>query len=357
MDTIGSYRLGKTIGQGNYAKVRIAEHVETGLQVAVKIGHNQKTRYEDILKEARIQRRLDHQNVVRILDVIEADKDISIAMEFVGGGTLLEYIHKKGKLCEDEARWLFQQVIYGVEHCHHCKVAHLDIKAENILLSADLNVKIADFGFAAEIREGELLTQRSGTPQYVAPELVYNNCKYEGPEVDVWSCGVLLYVLLCHAYPFTSEQLPELFRRIKEGKYNVPEFVSSEAQDLIRRMLTIDPSKRISVREIRKHSWFGESIAKVVPENIHEVAPESIPRVPESIREDMLKSITEVVPGSTLLVPESIPEHMPANMTEVLPESIHDVVPEMPSVEKTIDGRVMARYAGRRVGHRRRQRC
>lgn len=265
-EVVGDYRLGATIGQGSFGTVREAEHVRTGQRVAVKIVDNKKMDRDKLQEEIRIQRLLDHPHVVRIYDVIETDCSIFIVMELVGGGELFDHIVKKVKLSDDEARRVFQQIIYGVDHCHRRKVVHRDLKPENILVDADLNLKIADFGFAAEMRASVLFTESCGSPNYAAPELLNRSCKYEGPEVDVWSCGIMLYALLCGTLPFDADGLKELFTLIKKGTFKIPGFVSAEAGDLLRKILTLDPAKRLSISQIRRHSWFRESIPEALPD-------------------------------------------------------------------------------------------
>jgi 5'-AMP-activated protein kinase catalytic alpha subunit len=199
---------------------------------------------------------------VKVIDVLDVDDSMYIVMEQVVGGDLFDYLVKHVRLKEAEARRLFQQIIDGVDHCHSARVVHRDLKAENILLDEDRNVKIADFGFAAQTTPGEPLTKSCGSPNYAAPELLYKGCSYEGPEIDVWSCGVILYALLTIRLPFDAPNIPDLFRLIKKGSYTVPGYVSADAKDLISRMLTIDPKDRISVAEIKQHKWFSVGLQK-----------------------------------------------------------------------------------------------
>lgn len=261
-DVIEGYNLGPIIGQGSFGKVRVAENLKTGQQVAIKILRKDQADHAKIWEEVRIQRRLDHQHVVRLYDVIETENSIMIVMELVEGEDLVDYITRNVKLGEVDARRLFLQIISGVEHCHSRKIVHRDLKPENIMMDADLNVKIADFGFAAEVLEDEFLTDPCGSPNYAAPELLRSNCSYQGPEADVWSCGVILYALLCRSLPFDVDSLAELSQLIKKAQYTVPGYVSAEAKDLLSQMLTVDPAERISISQIWKHRWVQESTSE-----------------------------------------------------------------------------------------------
>lgn len=162
---------------------------------------------------------------------------------------------EKGRLTEDEARRFFQQILSGVEYCHRNMVVHRDLKPENILLDARHHVKIADFGLSNVMKDGHFLKTSCGSPNYAAPEVISGKL-YAGPEVDVWSCGVILYALLCGSLPFDDENIPNLFRKIKNGIYSLPHTLSPGARDLIPKMLLVNPMKRITVAEIRQHQWF-----------------------------------------------------------------------------------------------------
>ena len=176
-------------------------------------------------------------------------------MEYVEKGELFDYIVAQGRLQEREARRFFQQIVSGVEYCHHHRVVHRDLKPENLLLARDNSVKIADFGLSNLMRDGEFLHTSCGSPNYAAPEVICGSL-YAGPEVDVWSCGVILYALLCGTLPFDDENIPNLFKKIKNGLYTLPGYLSDLARDLIPRMLVVDPLKRITIPEIRQHPWF-----------------------------------------------------------------------------------------------------
>jgi len=197
-------------------------------------------------------------------EVIEYDSTTCIVMEFVSGGDLSEYLARKGRLDENEARRLFQQLIAGVEHCHSRGVVHRDLKPENILLTSARNLKIADFGFSAEVVEGDVLTESCGSLDFAAPELLRTNCQYHGPDVDVWSCGVILYVLLCRILPFDAQTTIEIISNIRGGYYQVPVFVASGAKCLLNKMLKVNPEERISIVEIREDSWFMKNLPRCI---------------------------------------------------------------------------------------------
>jgi len=183
-------------------------------------------------------------------------------MEYVPGGELFDYIVHNGKLSEDEGRRLFQQIISGVEYCHSHKVVHRDLKPENLLLDTiHMSVKIADFGLSNIMQDGDFLKTSCGSPNYAAPEVISGRL-YAGPEVDVWSCGVILYALLCAKLPFDDEYIPSLFKKIREGIFTIPEHISPSCADLIRQTLVVDPLKRITIAELRKHPWFVIKLPK-----------------------------------------------------------------------------------------------
>ncbi|KAK6148576.1 hypothetical protein DH2020_019488 [Rehmannia glutinosa] len=210
-----NYRLGKTLGHGSFGKVKIAEHIRTGHKVAIKILNRRRMKSPDmeekVRREIKICRLFVHPHVIRLYEVIETPADIYVVMEYVPRGELFDYIVEKGRLQEDEARHFFSA---GVEYCHRNMVVHRDLKPENLLLDLKGNVKIADFGLSNIMRDGHFLRTSCGSPNYAAPEVVSGKL-YAGPEVDIWSCGVILYALLCGALPFDDENIPNLFKKIK----------------------------------------------------------------------------------------------------------------------------------------------
>jgi len=176
------------------------------------------------------------------------------------GTELFDYIVQHGKLTEDRARRFFQQILCAVEYCHRHKIVHRDLKPENLLLDENLNVKIADFGLSNIMTDGNFLKTSCGSPNYAAPEVISGKL-YAGPEVDVWSCGVILYVLLVGRLPFDDEYIPTLFKKIASGHFHMPHYISPGAARLIKRMLVVSPMNRITVAEIRQDPWFTQDLA------------------------------------------------------------------------------------------------
>lgn len=286
-----NYKLGKTLGIGSFGKVKIAEHALTGHKVAIKILNRRKIRNMDmeekVRREIKILRLFMHPHIIRLYEVIETPSDIYVVMEYVKSGELFDYIVEKGRLQEDEARCFFQQIISGVEYCHRNMVVHRDLKPENLLLDSKWNVKIADFGLSNVMRDGHFLKTSCGSPNYAAPEVISGKL-YAGPEVDVWSCGVILYALLCGSLPFDDENIPNLFKKIKGGIYTLPSHLSSGARDLIPRMLVVDPMKRMTIPEIRQHPWFLEKLPRYLavppPDTIQQAK-----KIDEEILQEVIK--------------------------------------------------------------------
>lgn len=244
-------------------QVKLATHVVTGHKVAVKILNKAKIKQlgmeEKVQREINILHLCTHPHIIRLYEVIDTPTDIFLVNEYVSGGELFDYIVSKGRLSADEARNFFHQIISGVEYCHFQKIVHRDLKPENLLLDASLNIKIADFGLSNLMRDGDFLRTSCGSPNYAAPEVISGHL-YAGPEVDVWSCGVILYALLCGSLPFDDESIPSLFKKIKSGMYSLPTHLSQLAKNLIPRMLEVDPMKRITIPEIRLHPWFQHKL-------------------------------------------------------------------------------------------------
>ncbi|KAL3526549.1 hypothetical protein ACH5RR_011205 [Cinchona calisaya] len=292
VDLLRNYKLGKTLGIGSFGKVKIAEHALTGHKVAIKILNRRKIKNMDmeekVRREIKILRLFMHPHIIRLYEVIETPTDIYVVMEYVKSGELFDYIVEKGRLQEDEARNFFQQIISGVEYCHRNMVVHRDLKPENLLLDSKCNVKIADFGLSNIMRDGHFLKTSCGSPNYAAPEVISGKL-YAGPEVDVWSCGVILYALLCGTLPFDDENIPNLFKKIKGGIYTLPSHLSAGARDLIPRMLIVDPMKRITIPEIRVHPWFQAHLPRYLA-----VSPPDTVQQAKKIDEEILLEMVKM---------------------------------------------------------------
>ncbi|KAM0027440.1 putative protein kinase CAMK-AMPK family [Helianthus debilis subsp. tardiflorus] len=263
---LSNYRLGKTLGFGAFGKVKVAQHVLTGIKVAIKILDRQSINDSDgerVRREIKIMRLLSHPHIVRLYEVIETQSTIYVVMEYMNSGELFDYITENRRLEENHARHFFQQIISGVESCHLHMVVHRDLKPENLLLDSKGNVKVADFGLANVMRDGHLLKTSCGSPNYASPEVISGHL-YAGPEVDVWSCGVILFALLSNGLPFDDEIMTVLLAKIKSGIYTCPTYFSRGARDLIRRMLTVDPVNRITIPEIYRHPWFQINIPRYI---------------------------------------------------------------------------------------------
>ncbi|KAM4633712.1 MAP/microtubule affinity-regulating kinase 3-like [Polymixia lowei] len=256
---IGNYRLLKTIGKGNFAKVKLARHILTGREVAIKIIDKTQlnpTSLQKLFREVRIMKILNHPNIVKLFEVIETDKTLYLVMEYASGGEVFDYLVAHGRMKEKEARAKFRQIVSAVQYCHQKRIVHRDLKAENLLLDADLNIKMADFGFSNEFTLGSKLDTFCGSPPYAAPEL-FQGKKYDGPEVDVWSLGVILYTLVSGSLPFDGQNLKELRERVLRGKYRIPFYMSTDCENLLKRFLVLNPTKRGTLEYIMKDRWIN----------------------------------------------------------------------------------------------------
>eukprot|EP01099_Mayorella_cantabrigiensis_P001179 TRINITY_DN1493_c0_g4_i1.p1 TRINITY_DN1493_c0_g4~~TRINITY_DN1493_c0_g4_i1.p1 ORF type:complete len:624 (+),score=148.42 TRINITY_DN1493_c0_g4_i1:334-2205(+) len=211
-------------------------------------------------------------------------KYLFLVLEHVEGGELFDYLVSKGSLDVAEARIFFQQIIAGMDYCHNHLICHRDLKPENLLLDAEKNIKICDFGMAALMKKNELLSTSCGSPHYASPEVVMG-IKYDGFAADVWSCGVILFALLTGKLPFDDENIRTLLAKVKTGHFTMPPTLSAEAQDLISKMLTLDPKKRITIKEIRSHPWFlaNRLVVPVTPPIIEVNIPDKVLEVDDEI--------------------------------------------------------------------------
>ncbi|KAL8904125.1 MAG: hypothetical protein Q9207_003476 [Kuettlingeria erythrocarpa] len=269
---LGHYRVMRTLGEGSFGKVKLAVHRVSGQEVALKIISRKKLISRDMAgrveREIQYLQLLRHPHIIKLYTVITTPTDIIMVLEYAGE-ELFDYIVKNGKMAESKARRFFQQIVCAVEYCHRHKIVHRDLKPENLLLDNELNVKIADFGLSNVLTDGNFLKTSCGSPNYAAPEVIGGKL-YAGPEVDVWSCGVILYVLLCGRLPFDDEFIPALFKKIAAGTYNTPHYLPSGARNLIHKMLKVNPVHRITVQEIRQDAWFNEELEDYLKQPVEE---------------------------------------------------------------------------------------
>ncbi|XP_008651114.1 CBL-interacting protein kinase 21 isoform X3 [Zea mays] len=270
---MGKYEMGRTLGEGHFGKVRLARDAGTGRSFAIKILDRQRILAmkidEQIKREIATLKLLKHPNVVRLYEVSASKTKIYMVLEYVNGGELFDKIALKGKLTEKEGRKLFQQLIDAVGYCHEKGVCHRDLKPENVLVDAKGNIKVSDFGLSAlpqNQRKDGLLHTTCGSPNYIAPEVLLNK-GYDGSVSDVWSCGVILYVMLTGSLPFDDQNMVVLYQKILKGNAHIPKWLSQGAQDLLRKILDPNPITRVDVDGIRAHDWFKQGYAPSAPFN------------------------------------------------------------------------------------------
>ncbi|KAL0289410.1 UNVERIFIED_CONTAM: CBL-interacting serine/threonine-protein kinase, partial [Sesamum angustifolium] len=262
---VGKYELGRTLGEGSFAKVKFARHVTTGDCVAIKVIDRDRVLHhrmvEQIKREISTMKMIKHPNVLNLYEVMASRTKIYIVLEYVEGGELFDKIAKYGKFKEDVARSYFQQLINAVDYCHSRGVYHRDLKPENLLLDSYGVLKVSDFGlsaFSQQVRGDGLLHTACGTPNYVAPEVLTDK-GYDGTSSDVWSCGVILFVLMAGYLPFDEPNLVALYRRIQKAEFSFPSWFSSGAKRLIKRILDPNPLTRITISEILENEWFKKN--------------------------------------------------------------------------------------------------
>lgn len=306
---VGAYNIIRTLGEGSFGKVKLAVHRSTGQQVALKIIARKKLISRDMV--GRVEREIEylqllrHPHIIKLYTVIKTANEIIMVLEYAGG-ELFDYIVSHGRMQEDKARRFFQQMLCAVEYCHRHKVVHRDLKPENLLLDDNLNVKIADFGLSNIMTDGNFLKTSCGSPNYAAPEVISGKL-YAGPEVDVWSCGVILYVLLIGRLPFDDDHIPSLFAKIQRGVFTIPNWCPQEAAKMIKKMLVVNPMQRATIDEIRQEPWFLKELPPYLAPPVQEffdtgvdpnraIRPSDIaPHAPQRVQEKLHNEVTEKI--------------------------------------------------------------
>ncbi|EEF43192.1 CBL-interacting serine/threonine-protein kinase 1 [Ricinus communis] len=321
---LGNYELGRTLGEGNFGKVKLAKNIDSGLPFAVKILEKNRIIHlnisDQIKREIATLKLLKHPNVVRLHEVLASKSKIYMVLEYVNGGELFDRIASKGKLPEAQGRKLFQQLVDGVSYCHNKGVFHRDLKLENVLVDAKGNIKISDFGLSAlpqHFRDDGLLHTTCGSPNYVAPEILSNR-GYDGATSDTWSCGVILYVILTGYLPFDDRNLAVLYQKIFKGDAQIPKWLSSGAQNMIRRILDPNPVTRITMADIKSDEWFKQDYTPAEEDihidnegfSMHELPPEgeSILRSPTLINAFQLIGMSSCLDLSGFFEKEDVSE-------------------------------------------------
>lgn len=260
--SVGDYVFIRTLGQGTFGKVKLAEHRITGQQVAIKIIEKASVKTvkqrNSVQREVRLMKLLNHSHIVSVLNIVENTQRIFIVMEYAAGGELFKYIVNHGLIKEREARHFFRQILSAIDYCHRNSIIHRDLKPENLLLDKNNNIKIIDFGFANTFHRERTLDTYCGSPFYAAPEMI-RGIRYIGPEADIWSLGVILFVLLSGRLPFSAGTVGELYDCISKGSYETPNHFSKDAAQLIARMLCVNPKERATLEEVLNHPWVNQS--------------------------------------------------------------------------------------------------
>ena len=256
----GPYLLGEALGEGAFAKVRLATQIHIKEKCAIKIVD--KRLLEDtkdiqrLKKEIKILKSIRHKNIIQLFDIMESKTNLYFVMEYCKGGELFDYIVKNKRLNEREACVFFQQIINGVEYLHKQGIIHRDLKPENLLLDYNNNIKISDFGLSTFFAKNNYLQTACGTPSYAPPEML-EGLQYNGEASDIWSCGIILYAMLCGTLPFTESKEEIIVRKIKTHDYSIPQYLSKEAQDILYHILKINPEERFTIEGIKRHPWFN----------------------------------------------------------------------------------------------------
>ena len=253
---INQFKIKEIIGEGMFGKVKLAIHLITNEKVAIKIfdkgkiKSNKEKQY--IEREISILKKLNHYNIIKLYNIIEDENYIYLIQEYISDKELLNFIQTSEDLSETDICKLYQQIISGIEYCHEMGIAHRDLKLQNILLNYKKDIKIIDFGLSNSYDKNmdELLHSSCGSPIYAAPEMI-KGIEYRGLNTDIWSSGIILYLMLCKSFPFNDKNNSKLYQKILAGKFNIPNNLSKEAQDIIVKLLKVNPEERIKLNDIK----------------------------------------------------------------------------------------------------------
>lgn len=340
MRVVGNYTIGRAIGEGSYGKVRLGTHRLTGTKVALK--QIPKDCSAQLTREIHHHRQLHHPHIVQLYEVIATESSIWLVTELCNGGELFDYLVEKGRFDEYETRILFGQLCLAIAYCHEQGVVHRDIKLENVLLDEHCQVKLSDFGFTREFERGSLLETFCGTTGYASPEMLQGQ-KYLGPEVDVWSLGIILYSLLVGTLPFDDDDEEETKRKVLAGDFDMPEWISPEVGDLLKGVLELDPAKRFTMQQVLASPWFSKHIYPSSPPPTEAILPstgmdgESKPSRPASVSLDGVLA-SSIVPDQRPSTPPNQPALQGTSVDQTprprLSESGPEASPSRPHAER-----------------------
>jgi len=347
------YRLDMTIGKGSYGRVKLATDMRTGGQVAIKFLAKdlmtKQAHWIRVRREINLLTLAHHPHIIKVHEWLEATEDVLIVMEYVSGKDLFDRINEKAekRYSEEDARPLFRQMVSALDYCHQNRIVHRDLKPENVMIDAQGNVKLIDFGFANLFHPRDHLTTNCGSPLYAAPEIVQAR-PYIGPEVDIWSLGIVLYAMLVGALPFEDENLKGLYKKIGEGRFTFPEHVSPAARDLIQSMLQVNTLNRATIHHLRMHPWVNEGFGRVAPDGYVPARPACI----ACPREDLLRLLPEYgynlsgdLLRSTIIVQPDSPVFAGYCMLEEKERREKEALAAVMTAPMTINNGVAARYA------------